>query len=79
MHEPSSDNVIQWVSHVPRAEQDNTQTADSLPPLTTANGSAVFEAEAVGKLRFISERTRMYWQRKRQSDATPLSDRGRAS
>jgi hypothetical protein len=76
MYERSSANVIQWTSRLSRAERGIPESVNYLPPLTGANGSAVFEAEATGKLRFISERTRMYWQRKRQSDATPISDLG---
>ena len=64
MYEPSSAKVIQWASRLGRAERVDAEGRHQIEPIVTGNGSAVFEAEAAGKLRFISERTRMYWQRK---------------
>ena len=68
MPEPSSTNVIQWTCRARTAEYVGVDGAYRLEPIRIYDASAVFEAEAAGKLRFISEHTRKYWQSKRRSE-----------
>jgi hypothetical protein len=68
MPEPSSANVIQWACRLQSPEHVGADGAHRLEPIPIYDASAVFAAEAAGKLRFISEHTRKYWQRRRQRE-----------